>query len=215
GTAGDTTWSAGDILAQMHKTAPLTKNDTGDDVRELHGGLDEYVKQAGSDENAAPSIAALDGLAKVLAAYVRGMNCGPDLGPKHTMKFVNKNPLQEIIKHAASNMGDGWYERLRDACVDLIQSTCAGVYRWTGAPELPVSDWAEAMKKSNVDLVARYDTAYRGSQIGGLSSLNDVSEQGGEFKEAPIIEFRDLGSKKPSEMKAVFEALINKLEDEG
>ena len=66
----------------------------------------------------------------------------------------------------------------------------------------------------DIDLVAQYDTAYRSGQIGGLSDLNVVEQAEGELGEAPIIEFRDLGDKKPSEMKAVFEKIITSLNGE-
>ena len=68
------------------------------------------------------------------------------------------------------------------------------------------------MKADNVDLVVMYGAAYRSAQIGGLSSLNDISESDSGFDETPIIEFRDLGAKKPSEMKSVFEEIITKLD---
>ena len=195
-------------LLELLKAQYLAEQQTN-----LHAALETQVK-LGSEDNAAPSIAALDGLAKVLAAYVRGRNGGTAQGPKHTMKFVNKNPLPDVIAGAASNMGDGgWYERLRDACVDLVLSQDGGtdVYRWEDH-ELTLADWGAEMKHGNVDLVAKYDAAYRSSQIGGLSSLNDVSQEPGEFGTAPIIEFRDLGGKKPSEMRAVFAEIIAKIE---
>lgn len=179
----------------------------------IHAALDAAVKQD-NQQNKAPSMATLDGLARVLAAYVRGKNNSAADGPKHNMKYVIKNPLQDVIANAASNMGDGgWYNRFRDACVDLILSTEGGLdkYNWTGQ-SLTLAEWGQRMKQGNVDLVAKYDAAYRSSQIGGLSSLNDISDLGGEFAAAPIIEFRDLGDKKPSEMRGVFEKIITEIE---
>ncbi len=180
----------------------------------LHAALDKQVKGE-DDSKAAPSLAVLDGLARVLAAYVRGMNQGSDQGPKHMMKFVNKNPLPAVIANAASTMPDSFYDDLRDACTDLVMSKAGStaVYRWTGAEDLKVSDWGSAMKEKNIDLVAEYDKAYRSGQIGGLSELNIVGQGDDEPLKAPVIEFRDLGSKKPSEMKAVFEEIITKVED--
>lgn len=195
--------------------APLQRAWQQERTANLHSALDAKVKLEDGGK-AAPSLAALNGLASVLAAYVRGMNNGVDQGPKHQMQFVNKNPLPAVIKNAASTMPDSFYPGLRSACVDLVLSKDGGTaaYNWRAAPKpLLVKDWGAKMKSDNVDLVAIYDAAYRSAQIGAVTPLNDVSDTRGEFSEAPIIEFRDLGAKKPSEMAAVFDEIIAKLGD--
>ena len=56
-----------------------------------------------------------------------------------------------------------------------------------------------------VVLIRPEQTFYEGISI--------VGQGDDEPLKAPVIEFRDLGSKKPSEMKAVFEEIITKVED--
>jgi Domain of unknown function (DUF4157) len=180
----------------------------------LHEALDQQVKLTHS-ENSAPSLATLNGLCRVLAAYVRGMNGGPAQGPKHTMQFVNKNPLQDVIDNAARTMQGGnniWYTRLRNACVYMVmEGRTQNTYNWQ-EHNLTVAAWGNAMNQGNIDLVSVYDKAYRSAQIGHLGALNDVSSVPGKGGRAPIIEFRDLNNTQPSRMSEIFQNIIDTLD---
>lgn len=194
-----------------NKLQPLQDEFNAEKNQNLYQALQNKVQQTDQSKSA-PSLATLNGLAKVLAAYVRGLNNGVGQGPKHNMQFVNKNPLPAVIQNAVSTMPASLYNEMRNACVDLILSKDGGTdaYHWRGK-SLSLKDWGIAMKNKNTDLVAKNEVLYRSGQVGGLSSLNDISKAQSEQKDAPIIEFRDLGSKKPSDMAALFDSIIAKL----
>lgn len=158
-----------------------------------------------------PSLDTLNGLAKVIAAYIRGIYNVKEQGPKHQMMFVNKNPLQEIIANAVGGKTD-MYKDLRDTCVDIIISKKSGGYYYWEGGELSVEDWGKTMKSDNIDLVALYDARYRSAQIGNLSDLNDLESIHPFFTKAPVIEYRDLGQKAPSEMADIFRSLKEKFD---
>ena len=160
-----------------------------------------------------PSLNTLDGLAKVIAAYIRGVNNPPQQGPKHLMKFVNKNPLQAVIANAVDGKGEKMYTDLKNTCVDIIISNAGvnSVYTWDGI-SLSITEWGKKMKENNIDLVALYDARYRSAQIGNLSSLNDVESANTSFRKAPVIEYRDLGSITLSKMADIFRSLKEKID---
>lgn len=143
----------------------------------------------------------LGGLAEIISAYRRGINNNLNDGPKHTMRLVNKNPLDQVIMKMEGLSEDG-KKFILHTCVDMIVNgnDCAQ-WNWVGAT-LSVKEWSAKMKADPpVDLVSVYDGAYRHGQIGQLSSLNE-NEEGA--RQVPVFEFRNLSSIKISELADLF-----------
>lgn len=183
--------------------------------REKAAGIYQAIGVAlGDNSDRRPSRGALDGLSMVIAAYLRGKNNGRDQGPKHQMQMVNKNPLNVIVNQVAEPMGGDYQRSLRRAVSAVIKSHASDtdMYRWVGK-DLSVYAFANALAADDKDLVSENDIAYRSGQIGGLGdTMNPLGEmEGAEFDTAPIVELRDLGEKKPSEMQAVLDNLIERL----
>lgn len=151
----------------------------------------------------------LKGLAEIISAYRRGIGCAANAGPKHGMRLVNKNPLDQVIL----NMEGGTPEEkqtILETCVDMISKGNDGnSWNWEGA-SLSIEEWKQRMKGNPpVDLVSVYDGAYRHGQIGQLSELNEA-----DGSRVPVFEFRELSSIKLNQLESLFQQVVEYCDQE-
>ncbi|MDE6620286.1 MAG: hypothetical protein K2K74_07335 [Lachnospiraceae bacterium] len=146
----------------------------------------------------------LKGLAEIISAYRRGLACAESAGPKHSMRLVNKNPLDKIILNMEAVGTSEERQAILETCVDMISYNNENLeWNWEGA-KLSVKDWSQKMKgESPVDLVSVYDRAYRHGQIGQLSELNEAG-----MWQVPVFEFRELSSIKLDQLRPLFEQVV-------
>lgn len=165
---------------------------------------DEILKKIELDSSCDSYIA---GLAEIVSAYRRGLNCGPEQGPKHTMRMVNKNPLNKIVM-SYNSLTPKTLETILHVCADMVVgSNNTSNFNWVGI-RLPVNKWNKKIKGNpSVDLAALYDGAYRHGQIGQIPEPNEAGVQA-----APVFEFRELSSVKPFALEAIFRKLISDID---